>query len=173
MPALNLAQSNLSQGNPVQCFALAAKPDEICYNQVMILDAFSEQLKQKFPGVLSSEGFAANAANSAGVVKYSATAILCQWLLDALLSPPTSNIIRVIHAEIGWRADAHMLDATVLAEDASSIEGAEALSVGFYGKSVSGRKLLKTLWHYAQSYDHWQFRRWLHEVRPSDFAAFK
>jgi hypothetical protein len=41
----------------------------------------------------------------------------------------------------------------------------------FQGKSPSGRVLLESLYAYCLSYEDWQYRRWLHEVKASDFSA--
>jgi hypothetical protein len=40
----------------------------------------------------------------------------------------------------------------------------------FQGKSPSGDILLKSLYEYCLSYEDWQYRRWLHEVKASDFS---
>ena len=39
----------------------------------------------------------------------------------------------------------------------------------FQGKSPSGDILLKSLYEYCLSYEDWQYRRWLHQVKASDF----
>ncbi|MBY0451083.1 MAG: hypothetical protein K2X01_10715 [Cyanobacteria bacterium] len=39
----------------------------------------------------------------------------------------------------------------------------------FEGRTATGRQLLDSLYQYCESYDHWQFARWLHDVRASDF----
>lgn len=77
---------------------------------------------------------------------------LMSWLTRILLLPPAPNdmVGRVIHAEI------RMLDC-----DGRTL---------FEGKSHTGRQLLKSLIHYCRSFDHWQFTRWVHELRASDFT---
>jgi hypothetical protein len=81
--------------------------------------------------------------------------ILMEWLTTALLYPPAPGdmIGKILHTEI------------------SRME-----SQGYYwfeGKSDTGRELLNTLTQYCRSYDHWQFSRWVHEVRASDFNQRK
>lgn len=39
----------------------------------------------------------------------------------------------------------------------------------FAGKSPSGSTLLASLYDYCQSYENWQYRRWLHTVKPTQF----
>ena len=77
---------------------------------------------------------------------------LMAWLTRILLLPPAPDdmVGRVIHAEISM---VNFQDRTL-----------------FEGNSHSGRKLLKSLIEYCRSYDHWQFTRWLHELRASDFS---
>jgi len=41
----------------------------------------------------------------------------------------------------------------------------------FQGKSESGDILLKSLYDYSLSYEDWQYRRWLHSVKASDFST--
>jgi hypothetical protein len=43
--------------------------------------------------------------------------------------------------------------------------------VHFVGRSPSGERLLHSLRAFCASYDQWQFSRWLHAVRASDFSA--
>ena len=76
---------------------------------------------------------------------------LMAWLTRILLMPPAPNdmVGRVIHAEI------RMLEC----------EGRTL----FEGKSNTGRQLLKSLIQFCRSFDHWQFTRWVHELRASDF----
>lgn len=78
--------------------------------------------------------------------------ILFEWLNRILVLPPAPDdmVGRVIHAEIEMiNCNGHF---------------------GFEGKSETGRQLLKSLILYCRSYDHWQFSRWIHEVRASDFS---
>jgi hypothetical protein len=84
----------------------------------------------------------------------SATAVLQQWLHYHLSHPcpqPCNHIHRVLLTEIQY------------------IEGSSSLMV-FSGRSPSGDKLLASVYDYCQSYENWQYRRWLHTVQPKDFA---
>lgn len=40
----------------------------------------------------------------------------------------------------------------------------------FTGRSASGNRLLDSLYSYCKSYESWQFSRWLHHIRASDFV---
>ncbi|MCE3235890.1 MAG: hypothetical protein K0Q50_2070 [Vampirovibrio sp.] len=78
--------------------------------------------------------------------------ILFDWLHRILLLPPAPDdmVGRVIHAEIALiNCNGHR---------------------GFEGKSETGRQLLRSMVQYCRSYDHWQFSRWVHELRASDFS---
>jgi hypothetical protein len=112
----------------------------------MILEAFSQVLQHN-------------------TAKAPATVLLSQWLLNILLSEPSDSVARVIHAEIGIAEEACAKE--VYMNDAST----SVYGIGFSGHSASGWRLLKTLWSYAHSYDHWQFRRWLHRAQASDFNS--
>jgi hypothetical protein len=77
--------------------------------------------------------------------------ILHGWLLEILQSPGVEGdlVAKVIHTEVGFHLE----------------EGDPV----FFGKSPTGETLLKTLEEYCKSYEHWQFSRWLHHLRASDF----
>jgi hypothetical protein len=78
--------------------------------------------------------------------------VLYEWLAAQLLQPPAPDdtIGRIIHTEIALiDCDGHL---------------------GFEGKTNTGRQLLNSLYQFCRSYDHWQFSRWIHEVRASDFS---
>lgn len=79
--------------------------------------------------------------------------VLYRWLTDILSEDPNDGdqISRVIHAEITMQN----VDSYVV----------------FEGLSKHGDRLLKSLYDYCQSYEDWQFRRWLHRVKASDFSA--
>jgi hypothetical protein len=77
--------------------------------------------------------------------------VLYHWVLGYLNMEPNlaDPVSTVLHAEIQvFNADGHL---------------------ALEGKSESGRRLLKTLYQFCRSYDHWQFSRWLHHIRASDF----
>jgi hypothetical protein len=77
--------------------------------------------------------------------------ILYEWLVSILSQPPAPDdpVSRVVHTEIALtRWSGHF-----------SLEG----------KSDTGQRLLYSLTQFCRSYDHWQFTRWVHQVRASDF----
>ncbi len=77
--------------------------------------------------------------------------ILHVWLSSHLdEEPQTGNSVgRVLHTEV-----------TRL-----NING----ETWFAGRSASGNRLLDSLYGYCKSYESWQFSRWLHHLRASDF----
>ncbi len=79
--------------------------------------------------------------------------VLFDWLTQVLLFPPAPDDVvgKVIHAEIA------LIDCNGYP--------------GFEGKTNTGCELLENLYRFCRSYDHWQFGRWVHEVRASDFPA--
>jgi hypothetical protein len=83
----------------------------------------------------------------------SAIHVLQQWLLWHLKhpTPTTEDKVRDV----------------LLAEIELTLETPVLL---FQGKSPSGDILLKSLYEYCLSYEDWQYRRWLHEVKASDFS---
>ncbi len=76
--------------------------------------------------------------------------ILTRWLRDILTKKPTNNVERVIHHEL-----------TLLEND----EGDYTI----VGTSLSGQRLLESLYKYIESYENQHFCRWLHQVKPEDF----
>ena len=74
------------------------------------------------------------------------------WIHDTLTSGrPQNNVARVLHAEFA-----------LLVVDAETV---------IIPRSRYGEKLLHSLQHYCESYEHWMFRRWLHEANTSDFKT--
>lgn len=81
----------------------------------------------------------------------SAQTVLQNWLLAQLSEAlPNDIVTRVLQTEIG-------MDDTTTG------------LVAFYGKSTTGEVLLNSLIIYCDSYEHWQFRRWVHELKPATF----
>jgi hypothetical protein len=83
----------------------------------------------------------------------SATQVLHGWLYGILSHPayPGDLTARVIHTEIQMWENEGIL--------------------AFSGTSPSGERLLASLYDYCRSYEDWQFRRWLHHLRASDFRV--
>ncbi len=80
----------------------------------------------------------------------SAVEILHAWLLNVLAEPtPSTQVSKVIHTEI----------------ELFELAGHPV----FIGKSSTGDTLLKTLYFYCESYERWQFGRWLHQIKPHQF----
>ncbi len=83
----------------------------------------------------------------------SAENILHDWLQDQLAcyDAELDNVTRVIQTEVA------MLN----------ISG----QIVFTGRSTTGQTLLDSLYLYCDSYEQWQFRRWLHHAKPHSFAS--
>ncbi len=86
------------------------------------------------------------------VERGSAIRILQDWLLWHLKHPEKSS-------------DDKVRDVLV-SEIELTVESPMTL---FQGKSPTGDVLLKSLYEYCVSYEDWQYRRWLHDVKASDF----
>lgn len=85
---------------------------------------------------------------------HSSEEILHQWLFEILSAPQNRRepVTCVIHTEIGMQ----LTDG----------------KMQFAGLSATGDRLLSSLYGYCKSFDHWQFTRWLHHLRASDFPPF-
>lgn len=76
--------------------------------------------------------------------------ILHRWLLAILTeAEPKDTISKVIHTEV------------------ELLELSDRIT--FIGKSKTGHILLQSLYQYCESYERWQFNRWLHQVKPYYF----
>jgi hypothetical protein len=84
----------------------------------------------------------------------SARDILHRWLLSVLTeAEPKDNVSKVIHTEIALlNAPGHAI---------------------FLAKSDTGETLLNSLYMYCDSYENWQFGRWLHEIKPHRFNQIR
>lgn len=82
----------------------------------------------------------------------SALSILNRWIRETLTNGrPKCNVHRVLHAEFA-----------LLVVDSETV---------IIPRSRDGEKLLHSLQHYCESYEHWMFRRWLHEAKTTDFKT--
>lgn len=80
----------------------------------------------------------------------STTKLLCEWLQSVINKNPQNNVDKIIHTEI-------ML--------AKNSKGAFFIA----GKSESGRVLVKALYNFALSYEHYILSKWLIDKKPDDF----
>ncbi len=80
-----------------------------------------------------------------------AKSILHRWLLKNLTEAnPQDHVTKVIQTELKLlHLPQHQL--------------------GYIAKSPTGQTLLKSLYQYCDSYEQWQFSRWLHELKPQSF----
>jgi hypothetical protein len=51
------------------------------------------------------------------------------------------------------------------------LDGKNKTSFVFRGTSESGKRLLKSLYEYCQSYDQQRWARWVHKLKASDFSG--
>jgi hypothetical protein len=111
----------------------------------MILEAFSQYLREP---------------EHAG---QPALGVLARWLQEQFSEPVRSgvpisepagmanHVRRVLQAELDYSFD----------------EG----QFYFFGLTRYGQRLVKQLTEYCHSYDNWQFTRWLHHIKASDFKV--
>lgn len=120
----------------------------------MILEAFSEHLKahnQPLTTAMVADALLTTAEKPQPAHSYSRE-LLHEWLVTQLqVDSPDDHVIRVVQSEL----------ALVVYQGQPYIAPV----------SESGQRLLDTLEHYCDSYDHWQFSRWLHVVEPGDFET--
>ncbi|HEY9785773.1 MAG TPA: hypothetical protein V6D17_10255 [Candidatus Obscuribacterales bacterium] len=112
----------------------------------MILEAFADYLRIADP-------------------KKPAVDVLAQWLKERLSSPAITNVDRVLHCEISVapaKSSFHGFKTSFVA----AIDGQSLI---FKGSSQSGRRLLKSLYEYCQSYDQQKWARFVHNLKASDF----
>lgn len=82
--------------------------------------------------------------------KATATKILCEWIQYVINKNPKNHIDKIVHKEI------------MLAANKSG-------NFLIVGKSESGRILVKALYNYALSYEHYIMSKWLIDKNPNDF----
>ncbi len=80
----------------------------------------------------------------------SGTKILCDWIKLVINKNPKNNVDKIVHKEI------------MLAENKSG-------DFFIVGKSESGRVLVKALYNYALSYEHYIMSKWLEDKKANDF----
>ena len=83
--------------------------------------------------------------------KSTGTKILCDWIKLVIYKKYKNNIDKIVHKEI------------MLADNPSG----DFLIVG---KSESGRVLVRALYNYALSYEHYIMSKWLENKNPDDFS---
>lgn len=80
-----------------------------------------------------------------------ATKLLCEWIKLVINKNPKNNIDKIVHKEI------------MLAVNKNG-------SFFIVGKSESGRVLVKALYNFALSYEHYIMSKWLSNKKPDDFT---
>ncbi len=82
--------------------------------------------------------------------KTTATKILCDWIKLVITKNPKGHVDKIVHTEI------------MLAENKSG-------DFFITAKSESGRTLVKALYNFALSYEHYVMQKWLDDKRADDF----
>lgn len=82
--------------------------------------------------------------------KTTATKILCDWIKLVITKNPKGHVDKIVHTEI------------MLAENKSG-------DFFITAKSESGRTLVKALYNFALSYEHYIMQKWLDDKRADDF----
>jgi hypothetical protein len=111
----------------------------------LILEAFAEYLHNADP-------------------KLAATEVLAEWLWKRLSAPPLTNVDRVLHYGIT------LCQVRGTGKHESGGSGRKVGVYTFRGTCDSGRRLLKSLYEYCQSYDQQRWSRWVHTLKASDFS---
>jgi hypothetical protein len=109
----------------------------------MILEAFSTTLKAEFSPTQR------------------ASVVLGKWLIDHLSHPNPSSSDKVhciLTAELELTPRPDQLSLATL-----------PLHQLVKPKSPTGVTLLRALMFYCDSFEHWHYRRWLHQLNASDF----
>ena len=91
-----------------------------------------------------------------------ATEVLSRWIKERLDAPVLTNVDRVMHCEISIAKGSD--------KEASS-QSAPVSKLVFRGNSKSGRRLLKSLFEYCQSYEQQKWARYVHNLKASHFRA--
>lgn len=78
------------------------------------------------------------------------TKLLCEWIRMVIAKNPKGHIDKIVHTEI------------LLAENKYD-------DFFIVGKSESGRVLVKSLYNFALSYEHYIMQKWLDGKCPDDF----
>lgn len=86
--------------------------------------------------------------------KITTTKLLCEWIKLVINKNPKNHVDKIVHKEI------------MLAEN-------KAGDFFIVGKSESGRVLVKALYNFALSYEHYIMKRWLEDKTADDFFKDK
>lgn len=118
----------------------------------MILEAFAKYLQTADPQI-------------------PAATILSRWLWERLSTPPETLADRVLRSEVELkpkrkveRIDDHP------SQSLTPPGGGDRI---FCGSSASGRRLLRSLYEYASSYEQQKWSRWVHKVKATDFNRLR
>lgn len=91
-----------------------------------------------------------------------ATEVLLRWIKERLDAPVLTNVDRVLHCEISIARES----------DKYAVSGSSPVhNLVLRGNSKSGRRLLKSLLEYCQSYEQQKWARYVHNLKASHFRA--
>jgi hypothetical protein len=95
-----------------------------------------------------------------------ASTVLSRWLWERLSIQPETLTDRVLRSEVELLSERK-------SKRADDDHPSQALGYGkgcvFVGKSDSGKRLLKSLYDFASSYEQQKWSRWVHGVKATDF----
>lgn len=93
-----------------------------------------------------------------------ASSVLARWLWERLTLPPECSVDKVLRAEIQVEIAQARRKRVGRPPDAP-----DTPNFVFSASSESGKRLLKSLYEYAMSYEQQKWARWVHRVKASDF----
>jgi hypothetical protein len=94
-----------------------------------------------------------------------AQAVLTRWLWERLTTPPENIADRVLRAEIKIELCNRVMPKT----SARRFQLPGLPGYVFAAEADSGRRMLRSLYEYAHSYEQQRWSRWVHCVKASDF----
>jgi hypothetical protein len=94
-----------------------------------------------------------------------AQTVLSRWLWERLTTPPESIADRILRAEIKIELSNRKMPKT----SARRFQLPGLPGYVFGAEAESGRRMLRSLYEYAHSYEQQRWSRWVHCVKASDF----
>jgi hypothetical protein len=94
-----------------------------------------------------------------------ASSILARWLWERLTNPPETLTDRVLRSEV----ELQFGRTYKRWENPTQHLTWGGSGVNFVGASPSGKRLIKSLYDFASSYEQQKWSRWVHGVKATDF----
>ncbi len=93
-----------------------------------------------------------------------ASSVLARWLWERLTLPAETAVDKVLRTEIEIEIAQPRRKRV-----GRPTEAPDTPNFVFSASSESGKRLLKSLYEYAMSYEQQKWARWVHRVKASDF----